>query len=108
MSTSLDSDTEGLFVQRGTSQSKSKKGGGQNSLRSQSRGTKNLTCHCCKKPGHFIAQYPKLKGRRKDPKQASTSTTEKSDTKRDTDAFISSGSSGKSTITTCILRIGGL
>ena len=49
-STSLDSDTEGLSVQRGRGQSRSNKGGGWNSSRSQSRGPKRLTCHYCKKP----------------------------------------------------------
>ena len=55
VSTSIDSDTEGLSVQRGRCQSKSKKGEEQNSSRSQSRGPKKLTCHYFKKPGHFIA-----------------------------------------------------
>ena len=97
-STSLDSDTEGLFVQRGRSQSKSKYGGGRNKSRSQSRGPNKLTCNYCKKPGHFVATCPKLEGRRRDPKQASASTAEKSDTESDTDVFTTSGSSGKSNL----------
>jgi len=57
-----------------------------------------LTCHHCKKSRHFIAQCPKLEDRRKDPKQASASTVEKSVAESDTDVFTASGSSGKSNL----------
>ena len=97
-STSIDSDSEGLSVQRGRSQSKSKHGGGRYKSRSQSRGPNALTCNYCKRPGHFVKQCPKLEGRRKDPKQASVSTAVISDTESDTDVFTASGSFGKSNL----------